>query len=341
MTTINKSLWDRLSKYINNSNTILLSTHINSDGDGLGSELAMYYYLKDLNKDCRIINPTPRPENYSIIDPDNIVECYEENFNPWIEGVDLSIVFDIGDYKRVGQLKEYIYNNCKSICIDHHPVRDGNPFDLVIVDSDAPATGYLIWKYFQYIEYQKKSILPMKVANALYASVVTDTGSFKYQSTTPDTHYMAAHLLESGIKGYKLQSHIYEQRNLSFIKLLGSVINNLKYSINNKIIWIVITQELLNETKSSYDDVDGLTEFIRMIKNVEISFMILEKDDNSHRVSFRSSGNYIINDTAGLLGGGGHKFAAGAKVNNISIKDTEKLILKDLLKKIPGEINEY
>ena len=99
MSTIKNQMWDELSTLIDKSQIIVLSTHINSDGDGLGSEIAFYYYLKNLKKECRIINATPLPENYKIIDPDGIVEAYSDTMIDWLLGVDLSIIFDIGDYK--------------------------------------------------------------------------------------------------------------------------------------------------------------------------------------------------------------------------------------------------
>ena len=209
MPGIENQHWGKLSTMIKDSESILLSTHVNADGDGLGSEIAFYYYLKDMNKDCRIINSTPRPYIYDVIDPDSLVEQYDIQMESWLEKVDLAIIFDIGDHKRVGELSAYIYGNCKVVSIDHHPVKENHPYTLNLVDSNAPATGYLIWKYFQYIEY-KINELPITIANALYASIVTDTGSFKYQSTTPDTHYMAADLIMSGVNSYEIQKNIYE-----------------------------------------------------------------------------------------------------------------------------------
>ncbi len=336
MKGIDKQSWDKLLTIIEKSATILLSTHMNGDGDGLGSEIAFYYYLKSLDKECRIINPTPLPYNYKMIDPDSIVEEYSNSMNKWLNNVDLTIVFDIGDHRRVGNIGKQIYGKCISVSIDHHPAKDDHPFKLILVDSKAPATGYLIWKYFQHIGFTNNK-LSLNIANALYASVVTDTGSFKYQSTTADTHYMAAHLIESGVDGFEIQKNIYEQRRYAQIKLLGEVIKSLKFSASGKIVWIIISQNMINKVNGSDEDVDGFTEFLRMIQGVEISFMILEKYDGSHRISFRSSGRYTVNDVAKVFKGGGHKFAAGASIKNIDANDIEKKINNQLLAKIRGE----
>ena len=336
MSGINKQGWDKLKTLIQESQSILLSTHIGPDGDGLGSEIAFYYYLKNLRKECRIINSTPLPYNYTVIDPDGIVEEYSHSMNKWLSNLDLTIVFDIGDHRRVGDIGEFVYGNCTSVSIDHHPAKDDHPFQLNLVDPSAPATGYLIWKYFMHINLTDDK-LPVNIASALYASVVTDTGSFKYQSTTADTHYMAAHLIESGVDGYKIQKNIYEQRKLSHVKLLGEMIQSLHYSSNGKVAWSIISQKMIKEVNGTDEDIDGFTEYIRSIQGVEISFIILEKPDGTHRISFRSSGKYTVNDVAQYFDGGGHKFAAGAKIDNLSTIDVEKNIITQLTRKIQGE----
>ena len=336
MSEIHNNIWVKLRDLIQDSQSILLSTHINADGDGLGSEIAFYYYLKSLDKDCRIINPTSLPYNYKVIDPDLLVKKYDVDMDHWIEQLDLAIIFDIGDHRRTGEIGNKVYGNCNVVSIDHHPSRKDHPFKLNIVDEVSPATGYMIWKYFQYISFSN-SKLPIKVANALYASVVTDTGSFKYQSTTADTHYMAAHLLESDVNGYDIQRNILETRKMSYIKLMGFVIDTLQYSSNGKVVWTVITQEMIHNADGAEEDVDGFPEFIRMIEGVEISFMILETSDGSHRISFRSSGNYSVNDVANYFDGGGHKFAAGAKISKMTTRAIEKEITNQLSKKINEE----
>jgi len=340
MTKNEKKNWDALTSQIEQSDSILLSTHINGDGDGIGSEIAFYYYLKDLGKNCRIINATKTPDNLAIVDPDNVVEVYSRNSDEWLNSIDLTIVFDIGDYRRTGPIGEIVYGSTTVISLDHHPAKDGHPFNINIVHEDASSTGYMIWKYFEYLG-KTRSKLPINIANALYAAVVTDTGSFKYQSTIPDTHLMAAHLLESGVRGYDIQRSIYEQNKLSRIKLMGSIIQNLYYSDNKKVVWSIITQEMIKNVDGDDSDVDGFTEFIRSIEGVEVSFMIQETNIGNHRINFRSSGNYIVNDIAESFDGGGHKFAAGAKVDGLSRDEIELIIINKLAQKIDGEFYGY
>ena len=330
--------WDILKSYIDKHNTILLSTHVNPDGDGLGSEIAFYYYLRDLGKECRIINVSPVPYNYKRIDPDNVIEMYDKSCDSWLETVELSIIFDIGDFKRTGAVGEKIIQASTLVCIDHHPHREDSPFDFSCINIDAPATGYMIWKYFNHVKYTKTK-LSCKIADALYASLVTDTGSFKYQSTTADTHMMAAYLLDCGVDGYDIQRSIYEQQRLSQVKLLGNVIRDLQFSKQGKVAWTIITQDILSESNANDEDAGGFTEYIRMIENVEVSYMIRELNNSHHRINFRSSGNVIINDIAKYFGGGGHKFAAGALIDNMKTKEIINTINDMLNKKLPGEFD--
>ena len=177
MMKIDKNSWDALQNAIEDANTILLSTHVNPDGDGLGSEIAFYYYLLDLGKDCRIINISPLPFNYDIIDPDKVIEEYNSDIDRWLSDVNLAIVFDIGDFNRTGKIGEIVKKKSNLVCIDHHPPKDNHPFDINIIDIDAPSTGYLIWTYFKHINYMQDGMLPLKIANGLYTSLVTDMGS--------------------------------------------------------------------------------------------------------------------------------------------------------------------
>ena len=324
--------WDELTNLINNSNSILLSTHFNPDGDGLGSEIGFYYHLKNLGKECRIVNISQMPEIYNCIDPDAIIETYSDEHNEWLNKVDVTILFDIGDYKRINEIYPQVKES-KIVLFDHHPLQEENPYSVIVLDLGSPATGYMVWKYLQYISADGFQ-LDIKSANALYAALITDTGSFKYGSTHADAHLMAAHLLDSGVKPYDIHRAIYEQRKLSQVRLMSYVIQALQFSDDKKIAWFVIDSEMLRLSGADLSDIDGFTEFVRTIKGVEVAFMIQQVAKGTHRINFRSSGNYVINDVAKVFGGGGHVFAAGASVVGVPTKEIETQILEQLIKKI-------
>ena len=132
---------------------------------------------------------------------------------------------------------------------------------------------------------------------------------------------------------------IYEQRSLSQLQLFSYVLDNLKFNLDNKVCHTVIDNKTLESTNSTIEDVDGFTEFLRSIENVEISFLITEQLDGSYRISFRSKGKYSINDVAAEFNGGGHKFAAGCKTLNSNIIEIEEKIINLLNKKMSKNVN--
>ena len=194
----------------------------------------------------------------------------------------------------------------------------------------------MMWKFFQYLEIPN-SHLDIKINNALYAALISDTGSFRYGSTHPDCHIMAANLLQSGVQPYEVYKSIYEQRPIEQIYLLSKVIKSLKFNHNKKAAWCIVTPNMIASVGAKAEDVDGFTDFIRSIKGVEIACMIHEISSSVFRINFRSSGKYIINDIAKSVGGGGHYYASGAKITNTSIEKLEKMLIDKLNKKIDSK----
>jgi len=330
-----------LKKEIDSSNKIVLTTHFNPDGDGLGSAIAFFHYLSDIKKESKVIVDSHITHPYDSLDMTSDVEVYSTELHDlWLSDVDLIIVFDIGDLKRIGSLYSLLQKDgIRSVSIDHHPPRNSEVININMVYDSAPATGYIVWKFLNTISLYNK-IYPLKIGRPLYMSLITDTGSFKYSNTTSDAHMMAANLIESGVKGYEIQRDIYEQQKFISILLLSKVVQDLNCSKNMKVVWTIITQNMLEEIGASEHDIDGITEYIRSIKNVEISFMVLELSDGSYRINFRSSGNYSVNDIAEIFKGGGHKFAAGARIDKtFSINEIEQKILAVINSKIPGEVD--
>ena len=210
-------------------------------------------------------------------------------------------------------------------------------FKAFIIDIQAPATGLVVWRYLKNVILN--NTWDIKISNALYAALMTDTGSFRYNNTTSECHNMASELIDFGVRPYDIYVSIYERRSLSQLRLFSYVIDNLKFNLNNKICYSIINQATLKKINSNISDVDGFTEFLRSIENVEVSFLITEQFDGSYRISFRSKGTYSINDVAGALGGGGHAFAAGSKVSNSNVLEIEQKIVNLLKEKMDKNVD--
>lgn len=326
-----------LQRIISSAGPILLTTHVNPDCDGLGSEIALYHHLKSIGKECRIINISGMPEVHKFLDLEGNAEKYSKDMDEWIKSVDITILLDIGDGNRIGEMKDIVFENTKTICIDHHRIRKGSKYTYTMVNLNEPSTGTIIWKYLRFLDSDSKFSIP--IATGLYAALVTDTGSFKYSNTGVESHHMASDLINSGINSYEIHMHIYENRSLEQVRLLGKVIENINFYNNGEIALFAITQNDLEQCKASHEDIDGFTEFCRSIRGVEIACMILETSENNFRINFRSKGKYIINDIAEKLNGGGHPLAAGASILNQSVADAENKILALINHKIQGDVN--
>lgn len=321
--------WKEIYQEIEKADSIMLTTHENPDGDGIGSIVALYQHLMLKRKKCRILLTSKLPEDFQFLDPDEKFEIFDETkHTEWLSNVDLSILLDIGNYTRTGRMWNVIQANGTTIVnIDHHPYPNGHPFTINISDVNASATGELIYDYLKTVD---PDCLSKNVYEAIYVAIVTDTGSFSYNNTNVICHEIAANAIIAGVDTAKVHQQIYGSSSRSRIKLLGAIADSLQFTYNDKLVWFAITREMMENANAVKDDVGGFTDFARSIKGVEVSLMIFENDDNSCRINFRSKGYYTINKIAQYFGGGGHLFAAGAKISgkisDVSSKIVDKTI---------------
>ncbi len=318
-TTDMAAAWAAFDEAVQSAGRVVLSTHENPDGDGLGSQLAMMEHLISLGKECRILNSTAAPNSLRFLDPNGWLEDYDRDRDrAWLADCNLGIVFDLGDFRRLRTVGEDLRAHKTILAsIDHHPqtgFESGNREPLyahVMLDYSAPSTGTLVWLYFN--DYRSEP-LTLRMADALYTALVTDTGSFRYDNTDERAHLMAIDLINLGVKPYSVHRQIYEERERSQIKLLGLVTERLQYSPDGRIGWCALTRAMFRKAGARREDVDGMVEFIRGIKGVQVAVLLTELDAHRTKVSLRSKGGVSINDVAQSIGGGGHAFASGAMV---------------------------
>ena len=308
--------WKKLNQKILSSSRIVLSTHQNPDGDGLGSASAMYHYIKSLEKDCKIIHISDFPNQYDFLNQNNIIETYiESDHDEWMQTSDLALIFDIGAYHRLGILGDILNkNNIYTVNIDHHPDLNDGRFNDNYINIDAAATGEMVYDFL----IDNNINLNQLMAQGIYTAVMTDTGSFRHNNTNQKSHKIAMDCIDYGVDNSKIYQSIYENRSKAQVSLLAKVIDNLRYDSDGQIASFIISREMIESSGAIPQDIDGFTDFVRTIKGVEISIMIYESDSNRCRINFRSKGKYKINDVAKSFGGGGHKFAAGAIADGTS-----------------------
>lgn len=312
--------WKRLHGTLEKAQRILLSTHENPDGDGLGSQVAFCEHLKSMGKECRILNCSGFPDIYEFLNRQGWIETYDRSKDEsWLAGCDLGILFDLGDFRRLRSVGEdLLQHNVTLASIDHHPQSGFEelggklPYEYLLLEYSAPSTGTLIWEYFT--KYRKEPLTKL-IAEGLYTALITDTGSFRYDNTDERAHLMAIDMLRQGVKPYEVHRRVYEQRERSQVRLLGILTSNLHYTEDGRVAWCALTQELLKTAEATRKDIDGFSDFIRTIKGVEVAVLMTELEGGKTKVNFRSKGTIAINDVAGRLGGGGHAFASGALVD--------------------------
>jgi len=321
--------WKKIYQEIENADSIMLTTHENPDGDGIGSIVALYHHIMVKEKKCRILLTSKLPEEFHFLDPDDKFELFEEKkHSEWLGNVDLAILLDIGNYTRTGRMWNVIQQNGTIVVnIDHHPYPNGHPFTINVSNINASATGELIYSYLKTVD---PNCLSKTTYEAIYVAIMTDTGSFSYSNTNVLCHEIAAKAIKAGVDTAQIHQNIYGSSSRSRIKLLASIADNLQFTYNDKLVWFTITKEMLQNANATKDDVDGFTDFARAIKGVEVSLMIFENEDNSCRINFRSKGIYAINKIAQHFNGGGHLYAAGAKVNGKIIDVVSKVVDKTI-----------
>ena len=316
--------WKSLHKTITGVEKILLSTHENPDGDGLGSAYAMYHYLKNEGKDCRFVHISDLPLEYEFLNTEGIIETYQSgDHDNWIANAQLALIFDVGDYRRIRQIGDQLeHNQVHVINIDHHPDLSDGRFAENFINTDAAATGEMVYDFMV----NNGISLTKETAVGIYTAVMTDTGSFCYSNTTQKCHQIAMECIDLGVNTSVIYQSVYENSSKGRVALLGSILNKLNYNETGELAWFTIDQALIKKVGATNKDVDGFTDFIRTIRGVEVAVMICEKSKNSCRVNFRSKGKYIINGIAKALGGGGHQLAAGALVEGPLEKVLKKVM---------------
>jgi len=280
---------------------ILITTHKNPDGDAIGSSLGWYHFLRKLGKEAKVFYRDRIPYFFDFLPGANEVET-----GPRIrEKFDWVIITDVSDPKRTG-FDEIPAE--KSLVIDHHITAE--PFtDYHIVEPHISSTCELSYGIMKLIE---PALIDTLVALPLYTGIVTDTGSFSYSNTSPQTHHIAAELMEKGVEPYKVYSSIFERNRINKFKLLELVLKTLEFSLGGKVAHITLFRRFLEETGAYPEEAEGFINYPRSIEGVEVAVFFKElEEEGKWKVSLRSKGKVDVAKVAKKLGGGGHKMAAG------------------------------
>ncbi len=305
---------DRFAAFLDRHARVLLTTHENPDGDGVGASLALAAHLKALGKEARIVVTPSLPENLRFLDPEGWIESYDP------EGIhgdlaawpDAWLLTDASEPHRMGPLfAAFRATKADRACLDHHLKDAPQGFDAEFTDSTASASAELV---YDLLRSRLEGDLPPLVAQALYAGLVSDTGNFRHSNSTPKIHRAAADLIAQGVHPARTYNALYQTATPAKLKLFGRAMSGLQLRDGGRFAYVAVTTADLAACGATPEDLDELVDEPRKLKGVEVAALFSETPDGRAKVSLRSRERVDVNQVCRQFGGGGHRLASGAKV---------------------------
>lgn len=297
--------WDleKATTCIRDSQKILVASHINPDGDTIGSLLALGLGLERLNKSIVMVSQDGVPNRYRSLPGADRVKTFFE------EGVDLAISVDCGSLDLLGTTQKAFSLSRKILQIDHHDV--GKPFgDYLLIDSSLAAAGEEVYLLLQALGVE----IDLTIAKCLLTSLVVETSSFRLPNVTEKTFKICSELLNKGVDFPAFVQDVFWKKDVIAFRLFGLSLSRVILDCDGKLAWSVLRQEDFTEMGGKESDVDDVADAIRTIEGVWVAVFFREQHDGTLRVSFRSREGINVAQVAEKFGGGGHWDAAGCKV---------------------------
>ncbi len=287
---------------------ICLTTHVNPDGDGIGSEVALVHILRAQGIEAVITNPSPTPERFAFLFTDLPGVDRSGHGVKELRRADAILVLDIADLGRLGNLAATVRERGVPVgCIDHHASEGVLPPGPRFVDATAAATGELIFMLAR----ERGWTIPLEAARALYVALVTDTGGFRFSNTRPRTLRIASELLALGIDTEQVYLDVYASAPAGRPRLLAEVLQTLVVEESIGLAWLTVPPGAMERHGVGSDDLDGVVEHARSIRGIRLALLFREMSGGRIKVSLRSVGTVDVAVLAARFGGGGHSRAAG------------------------------
>lgn len=317
-------MWDGVQKLINTCNSFLITSHVNPDGDAIGSEMALKPFLEGIGKNVKVVNASPTPATLAFLDPAReIVEFRPGAHDSLLEGVDAVFILDLNNWEQLGEIAEPLrQSTLPRVCIDHHEGADDDFAGVMVTDTSFSATGLMIYGL---IAAMGGAMTP-GVATALYAAIITDTGTFRFSNTDARTLTAAAELVEAGASPFEIHRAVFASKSWGAARLLGPVLGSVESAADGRLAWIRASREVVSAARASYDDMDGFVDLVRAIKGVELVLFFKETQDGTVKVSVRSNGKVNAYAVASGFGGGGHRMASGMRLDGPLDAAVEKAV---------------
>lgn len=321
-------MWRNIKKVLHEHQSFIISTHVNPDGDGVGSACALADLIINMGKKVRFVCEGSFPEKFSFLNFHNIQESYD--FNNDYSDVEVVIMVDVHHSERLGKVAQILQNpEVLTVIIDHHQYTKEFG-ENAIIDPEASSTGSMIYTLYKECGYE----LTLEAAMGLYVSVISDTGRFCYSSTDRKAHKIAEECMKRGVDPDWMYAHIYQQVTLPEFKVFAKALQHMEEHFDNR----VIVQKILKEDYHGFpvevqevlqSDLEYFHEFNKIIAGVDCVVLLCERPQNQVRISLRASGDFSVDQIATSLGGGGHPKAAGATLTG-SVEDVKLRVLREI-----------
>lgn len=304
--------FNEAAELLKNCGNAYILIHQSPDGDCIGSGIALYHILKHMGKKAKVVCSDEIPKRYGFM-----TESYtDEDFDP-----EYIIASDVADINLLGKYKK-IYGDKVDLCIDHHISNTGYA-EKTLVCPDASATCEVVFELVKILE------IPVteNITKCIYTGIATDTGCFKYENTTARCHEIVAELKTTHDVGYAhINREMFEVKSKGRIKIEMAVTDIMEYYLDDRCTMICVTQDILNRWGVEESELEGLAGIPLQIEGVEVGVTIKQRDDNSFKISMRSSNKVNVSDICASLGGGGHVKAAGCLLHGTLDEVKKKIV---------------
>jgi len=309
--------------FIKSHKRFLISSHTNMEGDALGSQLGFYFLVRKMGKQAVMVNEDNVPYGYEFLPGLDKIRIYQEKLANL--KFDCFVTVDCSDLNRTGQVYTLNSEHKPILNIDHH-ISNSNFGAVNWVDPEASSASEMVYQLYKKIGVA----LDKNSALALYAGILTDTGSFRFNNTSSATHLATGDLLTYGIDVAGIYKSIYGNIPYSDLRLLTQILPTMKIALNGKIVWFEVSKQVLKKQNGIFFDLsETLLTFGRMLKGLEVAVLFRENltDLPEIRVNFRSQGKIDVNKIANLFGGGGHKNASGCTIKGLTLREARRKVL--------------
>lgn len=327
---------DGLVRKIRAAKSILLTTHKQCDGDGLGALLALYHACKKIGKPVRVMCVDAVPKKYKFLEPEKYIETFEGPHTP-IESTDLALIFDTNDRRLVEPLYKELEEKVKEILfVDHHPVLNSGPEPTSgsFIDTRAASTGEISYFIIKALGIH----FDEKIARALYTSISFDTQLFKFVKNSSTSHLIAAEILEFVPSAEEIHRHLFSTHTIEKVAFLSKVLGEIEYFGQGRVAVLKLRAQDLLDHNLDMDDSRDVIDMIMNINSLQAAALFREDADNEYKMSLRSKGQIEVLGIAEAFQGGGHMFAAGALIRGHypSIRDQVVALLLGRLDNEPA-----